>query len=578
MKNTIFVKILIGYILIAFSLTLLISSFSYRIIKNHYLDTLRSHLSDTATAFLHSIGPMMENLELQKLDDYVNTIGQETGLRITVVSMSGKVLADSEKASSLLDDHSNRPEIITAMQGTTGEAIRFSNSVQSDMLYRAFIIDSSDGEMIGVLRLSLFLDQIELLTSRLKKEIFRISFFVLVLSFFAIYIFSLKLTRPVRELTEASKRVAEGDFEVKVLSDAKDDLGLLCLSFNSMTAKIKHLIGELTYQKTSLDKIVSSMREGLVLISSDGKIVTANDSFLKIIANPKAVGRLYWEAIKQSELHSFITRLKESETESGKKLTLNNIDYFCTGLYTENEEMLILLYDISLINKTEQLKKDIVANVSHELRSPLTAIKGFVETLENEVTSEGKEFLDIVKRNIERLNNIVSDLLTLSRLENREISEFTTVNISSVLKHVARVFREKAAKRELELITDYPDNLPEIEGDEFRIEQMVTNLIENALQHTEKGFVKISAEAGKNDIFIRIEDTGLGITTEHQNRIFERFYVVNKSRSRKYGGTGLGLAIVKHIALIHNGEVSVSSTIGKGSVFSIRLPLSKTTQ
>jgi len=250
-------------------------------------------------------------------------------------------------------------------------------------------------------------------------------------------------------------------------------------------------------------------------------------------------------------------------------------DYFISnGLSLPNKkDKLVLLFNITELRKLEKVKKDMIANVSHELRSPLTAIKGFAETLEDEVTPEGKEFLEIIERNINRLINIVNDLLTLSQLEQKDTVELKPIDINNIVDHVAHIYREKIEKKNMKLQLELATDLPSIKGDEFKIEQLLVNLLENALQHTEEGCIIIRTYKDDRFIVMEIDDTGVGIPAVHRDRIFERFYVVDKSRSKKYGGTGLGLAIVKHIALLHTGSVALKQKDNKGSCFVVKLPI-----
>jgi two-component system phosphate regulon sensor histidine kinase PhoR len=234
---------------------------------------------------------------------------------------------------------------------------------------------------------------------------------------------------------------------------------------------------------------------------------------------------------------------------------------------------MVIFHDITEIKNTEKIKKDFILNVSHELRTPLTAIKGFIESLGTEIDKKNLRYLDILKRNTERLINIVNDLLVLSELEDREtVLRLEDVDLNQLIEDIRKIFEQKLKEKKLNLKIQSADKHITVKADSFQLEQIFINLIDNAIKYTQKGGIVITVKQDKKYTTISIEDTGIGIPKENLTRIFERFYVVNKSRSRSLGGTGLGLSIVKHIVLLHNGKIDVESTLGKGTKFTISLP------
>jgi len=482
-------------------------------------------------------------------------------------------VADSEADIENLENHRDRPEIVTALQGVQGEAIRHSSSLETGMLYRAVPI-TIDGQIVGVLRVSAFLTDIDSLIRSLGREIFFLALlFFIVVSIF-IYYFSRRITRPIRELSSASKRVSQGNLDVTVSPRSRDDIGDLCRNFNSMVIRIRDLLTEITDSKNALATIINTMQEGLLVLNDKGMIELSNSSFSQISGNRELYGKYYWEAIRKPEISEFIREMFDSDQEIKKEIKLENDYYLGSGLTLPNQKSkMLLLYNITELRKLELVKRDMVANVSHELRSPLTTIKGFAETLEDEVTPEGRKYLQIMSRNVERLINIVNDLLTLSRLERNEKLDFSYLNVNRIVEDIVHLYIDKMRDRNLQLILKKKEDLPDIRGDEFKIEQLLVNLLENAMQYTEDGYVKIVTTRDDRDVILRVEDSGIGIPAEHQERIFERFYVVDRSRSKKTGGTGLGLAIVKHIALIHDGSITIESSTDRGSCFTVRFPI-----
>jgi len=572
MKNTLFIKILLGFLLITFLLILTISTLSYQIIRSHYLQTLRSYLTDKSESILLNITPMIREERYVELDDYIKQLGTRSDYRITIINDQGKVMADSESEIDQMENHRDRPEIVTALQGVSGEAIRHSSSLETGMLYRTIPL-VLEGEVIGVVRVSAFLTDIDSLISSLGREIFLLGLLFFLIASILIYYFSRRLTRPIRELSTASKIVSRGNLDVTVSPRSRDDIGELCSNFNSMVIRIRELLSEITDSKNALDTIINTMQEGLLVMNDKGNIELSNSSFNRITEHQGLSGKFYWEAIRKPEISEFIREMYDSEGKLSREIVIGNDYYICSGLTLPNQRSrMILLYNITELRTLELVKRDMVANVSHELRSPLTAIKGFAETLEDEVTSSGKEYLNIIQRNIDRLINIVSDLLSLSRLDQKILLEFQLLDIRQIIDHIAHIYRERIKNRQLHFIVETDVNVSSIKGDEFKIEQLLINLLENAIQYTEEGFIKISLKQEERFIVIQVEDSGLGIPEKHKDRIFERFYVVDKSRSKKLGGTGLGLAIVKHIVLLHNGSLTLKSETGKGSCFTVKFP------
>ncbi|HDN97657.1 MAG TPA: PAS domain-containing sensor histidine kinase, partial [bacterium] len=315
------------------------------------------------------------------------------------------------------------------------------------------------------------------------------------------------------------------------------------------------------------------LEEGLLVLDKKGKIILFNDSFKKIVqVNPE--GKFWWEVLRNPAIGQLIEKAKEEKRISSQELELNEKVFLCSFVFIPSkEELIIVLHDITEFKKLEKIKKDFVVNVSHELRTPLTAIKGYVETLEDEIKGSSKHYLDIIKKHTERLINIVSDLLLLSELEEKGLTQIKeNVDLKEIADNVCKIFEQRAKEKGLELKLVCERDSIVIKGDPFKLEQMFINLIDNAVKYTEKGEVNVLLKQNDKEVIVKVKDTGIGIPKEHLDRIFERFYVVDKSRSKKLGGTGLGLSIVKHIVLLHNGKIDVKSTPGKGTEFTITFP------
>jgi two-component system phosphate regulon sensor histidine kinase PhoR len=559
---------------IVLALGLLISFYSFRTVRRHFVDNQAQHLENLAQTLKLLILPLVEEGRNEEINSFIKDFGKKIQTRITIVDGDGVVLADSEEDYRKMENHRYRPEILEALQGKIGKSIRWSDTVRQEMLYVGLPLEKGQ-KVIGVLRVSLFLKDIQHLLAQIDKDTVRAVVILLLLMVAMAFFVSRGLSRPVKDLIEASRRVAAGNFDVRVYPKTKDEIRDLAENFNYMTAEIRGLFENLARQKEELESILASIQEGLLVLDKDGKVIRANQGLKNIIQNDQVEGRFYWEVVRSSRFGELITEARGKKHNLQGEFDLLEKDYLASASYLPSPERLVVtVHDLTEMRRLERLKKDFVLNVSHELRTPLTAIKGFVETLEAEVEEKDKYYLGIIKRNTERLIDIVKDLLLLAELEEKGISIQTErLDLKLVVQNVLKIFEQKAKEKGLTLELAAGPELPSISADPFAIEQMFINLIDNAVNYTEKGGVRISLRKGTEAVLIDVEDTGMGIPPEHLDRIFERFYVVDKSRSKKLGGTGLGLAIVKHIVLAHHGEIAVKSLPGQGTTFSVTLPV-----
>lgn len=574
MKRSVFFRIFSGYLLIIFAISSLFLSFSFKMIRQHYIQTLTTDLEDIAVTLQLKIVPLLKEGNNKQLDSLIKDLGRRIDTRITIMDPEGLVLADSEQNPEFMENHSTRPEILKALYGETGTALRYSTTVKEGMLYVAIPI-KEQGKSLGVLRVSLFLKQINSLLNGVKMNFLKVAIVLILLSLATALFFARSLSIPIKELVHASSRVASGDFDVKVYLKSKGELQKLAESFNEMVMRIKELVTELSQQKESLNVIIRSITEGLMVLDKKGKILLGNDSFKKITNNQNILGKYYWEVIREPDLGELIKKTGREKSSLIEELGIGDRTFICSATFLRGyDETVVTMHDITKIKGLERIKKDFVVNVSHELRTPLTAIKGFMETIEDLVDDKERRYVEIVLKHTERLINIVGDLLTLSELEGSSLKlELEEVDLGKLVEDILNIYEKNIREKDLNVVFESEDNLGMVEADPYKLEQMFINLIENAIRYTEEGEIKISLRRGDKEIIIEVADTGIGIPPKYLPRIFERFYVVDKSRSRKLGGTGLGLSIVKHIVLLHNGKIDVKSVPGRGTTFIIRLPL-----
>jgi two-component system phosphate regulon sensor histidine kinase PhoR len=574
MKRSFFSKIFIGYLLIIFALSSLILVLSLNIIREFYRDTLTNHLKTLGYTLNSEVRHLLGTGRANQLDGFIKTLGSKIHTRVTIIAKDGTVLADSEENIQSMENHSQRPEVVEALQGRTGRSIRFSNTVNRDMLYVAVPLEK-DEKITGVIRTSLFLGDIDNLLTKLNYHVGGISLGIVFIALLAALLISNSVVQPVRHLTSAARKVTSGDFSVRVFLNTRDELRVLADSFNRMNEEMGKMFSELGQQKEELKSIIESLQEGLLVVDRQGKVIRSNESFRKITRSQAAEGKFYWEILRNPQLPELLKRAGTKKRNFVEEISLENRIFMCSVSPLEGGEQIVFIFhDITEIKNIEKIKKDFVINVSHELRTPLAAIKGYAETLREEADAEpSKKYVEVIERNTDRLINIVNDLLLLSSLEEKPALELEDIHLNVFLENVTKIFDQRLKDKELSLVIDVQENLPTVKADLFKLEQMLINLLDNAVKYTDRGGITVSVDVQDKRVCIRVADTGIGIPKDDIPRIFERFYVVDKSRSRKYGGTGLGLSIVKHIVLLHHGTIHIESALGQGTTVMVTLPI-----
>ncbi len=576
MKKSRIFRIFISYIVVIFLLSIFILIFITPLIKNQYFNNKIENMTHISLIIQRTIQRHIELEEWHELDLFVKEIYQQTETRISVINPDGRVIAESLKDFREMESHQNRPEIRAALQGEESHTVRYSTTAKEDMLYVSSPI-FAEGSIIAVLRLSIFIDEMQNILNRLRNTMLLIAILMILMSFGISYYISKRLSIPTQKLLQAFDKVGEGNLGTRILAHQEEpEIKELADRFNKMTEQLKQFLHNLSLQTEELDTIISAIESGIVLLDVKGKIILSNKHFKKDFSSYKMTGKYFWEVIRDGRLDEQVSELIEKKKNFTSEIELSEKNYLCTGTYIDKKNKSILIfYDITRSRKLAQVKKDLIANISHELRTPLTSIKGYAETMEGATDKERERYIQIIKRNTERLISMVDDLLSLSELEDKGGKmQIEQVNLKEMMENMCKIFEPSIKKKSLRFNLSIQQDIPEIEADSYQIEQMLINLIDNAIKYTEKGEINILVElTAANKIKIEVTDTGIGIKKEELNSIFERFYVVNKARSRQQGGTGLGLSIVKHIVMLHKGEIEVDSQLGRGTRLTIILPV-----
>ena len=560
---------------------LAIGWYSTRLAHDYYLSSTKEALYSEAVTLAATL-PSSE----EKLQPLAVSLKHATGKRITIITPEGGVVADSEEDPRHMDNHADRPEIVTALRGTTGSSVRFSRTLKKDLLYVA--VPVREGEKItSVVRLSVPLEKVDETVLVTDKRIVTASLAILLLASLVALLVYRSMIAPLEKVKEGASRFAGGDLAFRIAVPKHTEIGELADSLNSMAIQLGERLDTVLRQRDEQNAVLSSMIEGVIALDDNEQIIRMNSAAGALLnTNPEdAKGRTVAEVIRSASLQRFIRMIHTSHQSLEEEIVILDPAERFVRAYgrmlagNPTPGMLVVLHDVTRMRHLENIRRDFVANVSHELKTPITSIKGFVETLLEGALSnpdDAKRFLEIIRRHADRLNRIFEDLLSLARLEDEKVRgelTFETVPLKPVLESAVQICEEKATEKGVSISISCSPFL-EAHINASLLEQALVNLISNGIEYSDPGSsISVRGYSDRERITIEVQDTGYGIESSHLSRLFERFYRVDRARARKSGGTGLGLAIVKHISQIHGGYPEVESSLGKGSLFRIHLPL-----
>jgi len=507
------------------------------------------------------------------------------GIRVTVITSDGRVLADSQSDPKTMENHAGRPEIQEALAKGVGQSIRHSVTVNRDLLYYAVRQPMAGGPPV-VLRFALPLHMMEEDLWGFRKRLWLASLVMLLVTGAASLLISRSFSDRVDRLTAFSRRVAEGDFRPIDADRSGDAMEALAGSLNETAVRLDRTIRTLTEERNLSSAILGSMVEGVAVVSASERLLFANPGFEEILSLdvPPQSGSALVEIVRQTELLEAVRRVLKGEPRVETEIVTGTLRqrFFAVTVASvsaaETSGAVIVLHDITELRKLERVRRDFVANVSHELRTPLTAIQGFAETLLAGAIDDPQNrirFLEIILEHSRRLARLTDDLLKLSKMDADRLElEISRLGVRQFVESCVETAQRPAGEKDLRISVNLSNHLPDIAADRRRLAEVLQNLLDNAIQYTTPGGqIILSASASASEVTFIVSDTGIGIPRADQPRIFERFYRVDAARSREVGGTGLGLAIAKHLVEAHGGRIWVESEVGQGSRFYFTVPI-----
>jgi two-component system phosphate regulon sensor histidine kinase PhoR len=529
------------------------------------------------------IGP----LDTRSWSTFAAELGRQGAARVTVIDGAGRVIGDSDiKLEDLgtVENHAGRPEVAEALHGRPGSAMRWSETLQKSELYVAVPLRLPDGSK-GAVRAATPLSEVDRTLSRFRSVVLAASALALAIAAAMSILAAHWMSRGVRQITDAARRMSAGDLTARCETRGNDELSELGRALNRLAASLSRTLDSLKGEKELLERVLSGMQEGVLLLDVDGRVAAFNASLREmLLLGPDIVGRSALEVVRNASLKDLLERSRQSGKTEWVEMELGDIKprmLLVHAVPTAQGGILAVFVDVTELRKLETVRKDFVANVSHELRTPVASIRSAAETLRGAASADPaatEKFIDIIERNAARMASLIDDLLELSRIESRKYK--LTIEVLDPMETAGRVIElagQQAAAKRIKLALEPGSGGKMVNSDRRALEQVLSNLLDNAIKYSPEGsYVTVGASDSGGMVAVSVSDNGPGIEPQHMERLFERFYRVDKGRSKDLGGTGLGLSIVKNLVEAMGGTVEVQSTVGKGSVFRVSLPRGST--
>jgi two-component system phosphate regulon sensor histidine kinase PhoR len=548
---------------------------------------IRAKLEQQISNELMAHARIVDLYPMKEIQAHVGEIADIARARVTIIDGDGYVIAETDPEAAALGSHLERPEIQEARVRGSGKTTRYSRTLKENMIYVALPIRKGP-EIVGYIRLARPLGDVRKTIEEFTAILLQSFLIILVSSVAVAFFFSRKLTTPIRDMEHFTERLRRGETPGTLMIRSSDEIGQLAENINYMVDELQKRIAALQEEKAKVEAAFSSALDGVLILDPQGRIETVNRGMWAMTGERyrDLVGKTPLEAFRNLGLQKALDQYRSSGMPVSQEMELGEgepvmLDVSITpvrGVDAAEGKTMLVFHDLTRLKKLERMRVDFVANVTHEIKTPLTAIMGFVETLQEgaiEDRETAKKFLSTIARHAERLNRLVDDLLTISNTELGEIHfSFESVALSGIAQSVLHMIQQKAEEKKIEIASAIPEGLPLIRADRDRLSQVLINVLDNAVKFTpEGGRVTLAASpAAGQEVVVRITDTGIGVPKDEISRLGERFYRVDKTRSRELGGTGLGLSIVKHLMAAHKGRMEIESQLGRGTSVSLYFP------
>jgi two-component system phosphate regulon sensor histidine kinase PhoR len=548
---------------------------------------IRAKLEQQIGSELMAHARIVDLYPMQEIQSRVEEIARIARARVTVIDREGKVIAETDKDTAILGSHLDRPEIQEARVRGKGSATRYSRTMKEEMIYVALPIQKGP-DIIGYIRLARPLSDVRKTIEEFTAILLQSFLIILVSSVVVAFLFSRKLTTPIRDMEHFTERLRRGETPGTLMIRSSDEIGQLAENINYMVDELQKRIAALQEEKAKVEAAFSSALDGVLILDHQGRIETVNRGMWTMLGERYSdlAGKTPLEAFRNLGLQKALDQYRGGGVPVSQEIELGGeepvmLDVSITpvrGVDAAEGKTMLVFHDVTRLKKLERMRVDFVANVTHEIKTPLTAILGFVETLQEgaiEDRETAKKFLSTIARHAERLNRLVDDLLTISNTELGELHfTFESVALSGIAQSALHMIQLKAEEKKIELASAIPEDLPPIRADRDRLSQVLINILDNAVKFTPEGgrVTLVASPAADREVVVRITDTGIGVPRDEISRLGERFYRVDKTRSRELGGTGLGLSIVKHLMAAHKGRIEIESQLGRGTTVSLYFP------
>ena len=573
MRSRIFFKLMVVFLLVIGATAITLQLTVHRVWERTLREQIERNLKEKTLMFAHRV----ETDRQHSLADITSQEGQAAGARATVIDPTGKVLADSEADPSTMENHAHRPEFVSALAGQLGLDERKSRTVNVPFVYVAAPISG------GAVRLAYPLPEIEITDRPLRKALFWGSLGAFIFAVLVASVASQYVGRRLQRIVTFAERVAGGDLAARIASTATDEIGQVAAALDKTARRVEESYARVQTSQRELETLLNSMQDAVVAVDADGRIQWANRSMARLLLRAPRLNAPLIDSVRDPDFLAAIQEAARGQvvTSARSNTIASGRTFDVTAAPMPGGGAVAVLRDLTETERMEKSRRDFIANVSHELRTPLTSIQGYTETLLDSPPENNhlREFMEIIRKNAARMTRLTEDLLTLARVESGEHRfAIQRVGTEELLRDALESFREVARSYGVELEIENSVPAANVNADREAIHQIFSNLIENALKYAASGKKVVLgarvAETGleKSGVEFYVRDFGPGISSEHLPRLFERFYRVDKARSRESGGTGLGLAIAKHIVLAHGGTIRAESELNHGSTFLFILP------